>query len=92
MKRIYLKKQHSISERRDFQHSDNMVGEGGFEPPNPKEQIYSLLRLTTSLLAHDGAPATGRNLQECVIGRGRWNRTTAAGVKVPCLDRLAIPL
>lgn len=29
-----------------------MVGEGGFEPSNPKEQIYSLPRLTVSLLAH----------------------------------------
>ena len=26
-----------------------MVERGGFEPPNPKEQIYSLPRLTTSL-------------------------------------------
>lgn len=29
-----------------------MVGSGGFGPPNPKEQIYSLPRLTTSLTAH----------------------------------------
>ena len=26
-----------------------MVEEGGFEPPNPKELIYSQLRLATSL-------------------------------------------
>ena len=26
-----------------------MVERGGFEPPNPKEQIYSLSRLATSL-------------------------------------------
>ena len=26
-----------------------VVERGGFEPPNPKEQIYSLPRLTTSL-------------------------------------------
>ena len=31
----------------------NKVVEGdGFEPPNPKEQIYSLPRLTTSLAFH----------------------------------------
>ena len=29
-----------------------MVGGGGFEPPNPKEQIYSLPHLATLLLAH----------------------------------------
>ncbi len=29
-----------------------MVGRGGFEPPNPKEQIYSLPRLATSLSPH----------------------------------------
>ena len=29
-----------------------MVGEHGFEPWNPKEQIYSLPRLTTSLTLH----------------------------------------
>ena len=49
-----------------------MVGEGGFEPPNPKEQIYSLLRLATSLLTHYGAPATGRNLQECILAGAGW--------------------
>ena len=30
-----------------------MVGEDGFEPPNPKELIYSQPRLATSLFAHD---------------------------------------
>ena len=30
-----------------------MVEEGGFEPPNPKELIYSQPRLATSLFAHD---------------------------------------
>ncbi len=34
-----------------------MVGGGGFEPPNPKEQIYSLPRLATSLLAHKSMSA-----------------------------------
>lgn len=29
-----------------------MVGEDRFELPNPKEQIYSLPRLATSLLPH----------------------------------------
>ena len=29
-----------------------MVGSSGFEPLNPKEQIYSLPRLTVSLTAH----------------------------------------
>ena len=29
-----------------------MVERGGFEPSNPKEQIYSLPRLTTSLSLH----------------------------------------
>jgi hypothetical protein len=29
-----------------------MVGEDGFEPPNPKELIYSQPRLATSLFAH----------------------------------------
>ena len=29
-----------------------MVGGDGFEPPNPREQSYSLSRLTTSLPAH----------------------------------------
>lgn len=43
-----------------------MVGEGGFEPPNPKEQIYSLLRLTTSLLAQ-GAPYRGIEPRACVF-------------------------
>ena len=32
-----------------------MVGGDGFEPSNPKEQIYSLPRLTTSLSSQDGA-------------------------------------
>ena len=30
----------------------DMVGEDGFEPPNPKELIYSQPRLATSLFAH----------------------------------------
>ena len=30
-----------------------MVEEGGFEPPNPKELIYSQPRLAASLLLHD---------------------------------------
>lgn len=30
-----------------------VVGEDGFEPPNPKELIYSQPRLATSLFAHD---------------------------------------
>ena len=34
-----------------------MEGEG-FEPPNPKERIYSPPRLASSLLLHNGA---GRN-------------------------------
>ena len=29
-----------------------VVGEDGFEPPNPKELIYSQPRLATSLFAH----------------------------------------
>ena len=29
-----------------------MVGEDGFEPPNPKELIYSQPRLATSLFTH----------------------------------------
>lgn len=29
-----------------------MVGEDGFEPPNPEELIYSQPRLATSLFAH----------------------------------------
>lgn len=32
-------------------YAPKMVGEGGFEPPNPKEQIYSLPRLTVSLFS-----------------------------------------
>ena len=34
-----------------------VVGEDGFEPPNPKELIYSQPRLATSLFTHyvDGA-------------------------------------
>ena len=31
-----------------------MVEAGGFEPPNPKELIYSQPRLATSLLLHCG--------------------------------------
>ena len=31
----------------------------GFEPSNPKEQIYSLPRLTTSLSLHKLVPKTG---------------------------------
>ena len=31
---------------------NTLVGRGGFEPPNPKEQIYSLPRLATSLPSH----------------------------------------
>ena len=30
----------------------DVVGEDGFEPPNPKELIYSQPRLATSLFAH----------------------------------------
>ena len=38
-----------------------MVEEHGFEPWNPKEQIYSLPRLTTSLFLHkDGADRGSR--------------------------------
>ena len=33
-----------------------MVGEDGFEPPNPKELIYSQPRLATSLFAHNFNP------------------------------------
>jgi hypothetical protein len=33
---------------------NHMVEEGGFEPPNPKELIYSQLRLAASLLLHCG--------------------------------------
>ncbi len=29
-----------------------MVGEGGFEPPKPKQQIYSLPHLTALELSH----------------------------------------
>ena len=32
---------------------NKVVGEDGFEPPNPKELIYSQPRLATSLFAHD---------------------------------------
>ena len=34
-------------------HPKKVVGEDGFEPPNPKELIYSQPRLATSLFAHD---------------------------------------
>jgi hypothetical protein len=37
-------------------HPKNMVGEDGFEPPNPKELIYSQPRLATSLFAHNFNP------------------------------------
>ena len=37
-----------------------MVERGGFEPPNPKEQIYSLSRLATSLSLHNGAENRNR--------------------------------
>ena len=37
-----------------------MVERGGFEPPNPKEQIYSLSRLATSLSLHSGAENRNR--------------------------------
>ena len=33
-------------------HPKKVVGEDGFEPPNPKELIYSQPRLATSLFAH----------------------------------------
>ncbi len=29
-----------------------LVEDDGFEPPNPKEEIYSLPRLATSLILH----------------------------------------
>ena len=37
-----------------------MVERGGFEPPNPKEQIYSLSRLATSLSLQNGAENRNR--------------------------------
>ena len=37
-----------------------MVERGGFEPPNPKEQIYSLSRLATSLSLPNGAETSNR--------------------------------
>ena len=37
-----------------------VVERGGFEPPNPKEQIYSLSRLATSLSLHKNG-AENRN-------------------------------
>ena len=37
-----------------------MVERGGFEPPNPKEQIYSLSRLATSLSLQNGAKNRNR--------------------------------
>ena len=33
-------------------HPKKVVGEDGFEPPNPKELIYSQPRLATSLFTH----------------------------------------
>ena len=39
---------------------NRMVERGGFEPPNPKEQIYSLSRLATSLSLHNGAENRNR--------------------------------
>ena len=38
-----------------------MVGRSGFEPLNPKEQIYSLPRLATSLRLHEINGADYRN-------------------------------
>ena len=39
------------------------MGRGGFEPPNPKEQIYSLPRLATSLSSQkSGAEKRNRTL------------------------------
>ena len=37
---------------------NRMVERGGLEPPNPKEQIYSLSRLASSLSLHM-VPKTG---------------------------------
>ena len=39
---------------------NRMVERGGFEPPNPKEQIYSLSRLASSLSLHNGAENRNR--------------------------------
>ena len=36
-----------------------VVGRNGFEPLNPKEQIYSLPRLTTSLPPQNMVPKAG---------------------------------
>ena len=36
-----------------------VVERGGFEPPNPKEQIYSLPRLASSLSLQLVVPKTG---------------------------------
>ena len=42
---------------------NTLVGRGGFEPPNPKEQIYSLPRLATSLSSQkSGAEKRNRTL------------------------------
>ncbi len=43
-----------------------MVGEDGFEPPNPKELIYSQPRLATSLFTH----AVGMHFDKVVDAKG----------------------
>ncbi|GBG09099.1 hypothetical protein PAT3040_03727, partial [Paenibacillus agaridevorans] len=55
-----------------------LVEDDGFEPPNPKEEIYSLPRLATSLILHVINPNGGS---------GR-NRTADTRIFSPLLYRL----
>ena len=53
---------------RQFLSNQNKVVEGhGFEPWNPKEQIYSLPRLTTSLSSHINGADRGNRTPNLLI-------------------------
>ena len=49
-----------------------MVEGDGFEPSNPKEQIYSLPRLTTSLPLQDGAESRNRTRNLLITSQLRY--------------------
>ena len=42
-----------------YEANSKVVERDGFEPSNPKEQIYSLSRLATSLPLHEMVPKPG---------------------------------
>jgi hypothetical protein len=70
-----------------------MVEGDGFEPPNPKEEIYSLPRLATSLTLHEYPPVAcapfGPLIPDETYGGSGRNRTADTRIFSPLLYQLS---